>query len=91
MGLVNGYESCITREEYRKIRRLDRRQMDEYLGSLYSKAYDAGFSEECKVGKVDAVYILESELLARRGIGRGKALEILNKACKRLNLKGVHM
>ena len=48
----------LTREDYRKVKRMDREQMDAYLMRIFKRGYDAGkkaISDRIKMAEANAM------------------------------------
>lgn len=55
-----------TRDEYKKLKKLDHRQMDEYLNSIYNSGYNAGVSTITK----KVVDCIDNGIKNTKGIGK---------------------
>lgn len=71
-------QQLITREKFKKIKKMDRREVETFVFNLYQEAFMDGYEK----GKTSAPLIdlgkLHEKLLEIKGIGKVKAEAIIN-------------
>ena len=64
----------LTREQYRQVKRMDHRQMEDFITKRCAEAYQAG---KKSAGERAGLLDLEAAIQGIKGIGKKKAAEVM--------------
>ncbi len=70
-------QQLVTREIYKKLKKMDRREMEAYLVNLYQEAFMDGYEKHKSSAPSVDLDELQEKLLEIKGIGKVKAEAIL--------------
>lgn len=70
-------QQIMTRELYKKLKKMDRRDMESYLVNLYQEAFMDGYEKHKSSAPSVDLNKLQEKLLEIKGIGKVKAEAIL--------------